>query len=319
MQLCKYIYASYLTSTDESTAGNDVNFYHRLSYIDIDLVFISFQVIITTMVVIIPELNKDNAISLSFGLKFKLIQVFRDGHKSEVSLMYGPKNGLFYGVFDEEDIDFEILADNQSNDKNIRFSLELLNTSEQGHSFFVEKGKSGKLKALETDGKHLHFVSQSTDEGKLLVATSARHKRIRYEEAAIKCSQIGFTVQVEKEPEVKGRKVQIFVINLLGQTITYEISLNNTVEDLKYLVYKTEDIPPEQQILQFSGVHLKDRKKISDYHIQSEYTLHLTSRLRGGDDRAGGEGCLGAHRLKDDIGERGVVCFAERLRKSLIN
>ena len=36
-----------------------------------DIVFIFFQVIITKMVVITPELNEENAISLSFCLNFK--------------------------------------------------------------------------------------------------------------------------------------------------------------------------------------------------------------------------------------------------------
>ena len=45
--------------------------------------------------------------------------------------MYDPKDDLFYIEFDEEDIDFQILVDNKSNDKNIKFSLELLNYNEE--------------------------------------------------------------------------------------------------------------------------------------------------------------------------------------------
>ncbi|XP_052412646.1 uncharacterized protein LOC127957991 [Carassius gibelio] len=75
---------------------------------------------------------------------------------------------------------------------------------------------------------------------------------------------------------------QVFVRNEKGQTGTYEVDINETVDQLQAKIYRKERVPVDQQRLIFNGRQLESGKKLQEYDISSGSSIHMTLRLRGG-------------------------------------
>ncbi|XP_067262955.1 uncharacterized protein [Chanodichthys erythropterus] len=76
---------------------------------------------------------------------------------------------------------------------------------------------------------------------------------------------------------------QVFVKNEKGQTKTFDVDVNETVDQLQTKIFQKERVPKDQQRLIYNGIELQEAgKKLQDYGITRESTIHMAFRLRGG-------------------------------------
>lgn len=74
----------------------------------------------------------------------------------------------------------------------------------------------------------------------------------------------------------------IFVKNLTGRSIDFQITHQMSVEELKMKIQEKYGTPVEQQRFIFAGKEFKDSMLFGMYNITKDSTIHLVLRLRGG-------------------------------------
>ncbi|CAF3447848.1 unnamed protein product [Rotaria sp. Silwood1] len=69
--------------------------------------------------------------------------------------------------------------------------------------------------------------------------------------------------------------MKIYVKDTAGKTITLDVQASETIEDIKLKIQDKEGIPSNQQRLLLAGIPLESTRKLSDYNILEDSTLHL--------------------------------------------
>jgi ubiquitin C len=72
---------------------------------------------------------------------------------------------------------------------------------------------------------------------------------------------------------------QIFVKSLTGKIITFDVTPHESIKEIKDKIQDKEGISPHLQKIIFGGQELLDYRKLSDYNITRDSTLHLIVRL----------------------------------------
>jgi hypothetical protein len=95
--------------------------------------------------------NKDRTVDTYL----KIRQIDENRITSDIEVGKGSEDNVFVALFDDKDIDFEIVVDNTTNTKDMGFSV----TFGKINKFLVERGVCCPFETFETNGYHLRFLS----------------------------------------------------------------------------------------------------------------------------------------------------------------
>ena len=166
-----------------------------------------------------------------------------------------------------------------------KFAAEM---EEMDERLVVAKRVQAKISAMRTDiaSKEKNCVTEERtvaameEEMKLLQQKIGSGKQkvliCKGEHAALTAR---VAVEQNKLSSLQTGGFQIFVKTLTGKTIVInDVKLSDTVESIKIKIQSKEGVPPDDQRLLFVGKQLEDHRKVWEYDMFKESTLHMVLR-----------------------------------------
>jgi len=272
-----------------------------------------------------------NSVELPQGTKYKIVYSSKSNAIVKTAVMCpGPDKNVFYALFDEDDVDFRLVIDNQDcKDRECRTDVSVRGEKSQG--FVNRRGTCSSLEALESNGRRLHFVSGSSLDGQAIVAAAAKKLGSTYDDAANLMCRMELSARYS--PVYTDRDLALYIKTLTGKTIELKgLQLYTSIESIKLKIQDKEGIIANQQRLIFEGKQLRDDYNLKDYNIIDKSILHVILRLRGGGEppkpvqvNEDVERSFAELQITKDssapkersvksapVSKRGVICFGEK-------
>lgn len=215
--------------------------------------------------------KEDGSINIPLGSKLSICYKSKiNGQDIIAPIRPGPKRNHFYAQFEEDDVDFEIGMENSSKDRAVCFKFNIL---QQYYGFVTDANTNCKIQTLVDNGRKLHFIRQTGEEGNKLVSTTATNYGMNRYDASKMLSEIIFKV-VYSEPA----KYPIYIKTENHDKISFQVNGLSIVDDLKKMIELRMCIKCSHQMITFKGKQLHDFESMEKLGITEHSMLELKGK-----------------------------------------